>query len=88
MRRSFGWPWPENNRSFAEQIVAQLKVPPVAVLSYSFEFIKSKEGKAGNPEARRQEEVSGTLTPKGVSVMPDTPTEAVTVWNSECWWLW
>jgi hypothetical protein len=72
-----------NDRSSAKQIVARLEVPPVVVSSYSFEFIESEEGKAGDPEARRQEEVSGTLTPKGVSVMPDTPTEAVMAWNSE-----
>jgi hypothetical protein len=71
-----------NDRSSAEQIVAWLEVPPVVVSSYLFEFIESEEGKVGDPEARHQEEVSGTLTPTGVSVMPDTPTEAVTVWNS------
>jgi hypothetical protein len=70
-----------NNRSSAKQIVARLEVPPVVVSSYLFEFIESKEGKAGDPEAHRQEEVSGTLTPKGVSVMPDMPMEAVTAWN-------
>ncbi len=70
-----------NDRTSTKQIVARLEVPPVVVLAYSFELIESKEGKAADPEASRQEEGSGALTPKGVTVMPDTPTEVVTVWN-------
>ncbi len=34
-------------------------------------------------EARQQHEASGALTPRGVSVMPDTPTEVVTAWNAD-----
>ncbi len=59
------------------------KPPPVVVSAYSFELIESKEGKSADPEAHQQEERSGALTPKGVTVMPDTPTEAVTAWNLE-----
>jgi hypothetical protein len=67
-----------NDRTSAKQIVAWLEVPPVVVSAYLFELIESKEGKAADPEACQQEKGSGLLTPKGVSVMPDMPTEAAT----------
>ncbi len=34
-------------------------------------------------EAHQQQEASGASTPRGVSVMPDTSTEAVTAWNAD-----
>jgi hypothetical protein len=40
-----------NDRTSAKQIVPQLKVPPVVILSYLFKLIQSKEGKAADPEA-------------------------------------
>jgi hypothetical protein len=46
-----------NDRSSTKLIVARLEVPPVVISSYSFEFIESEECEAGDPEARRQEEV-------------------------------
>ncbi len=72
-----------NDRTSTKQIVTWLKVPPVAILAYSFELIESKEDIAAEAEDQRQEEASGVLTPKGVFVMPSMPTEAVIAWNSE-----
>ncbi len=72
-----------NNRASAEEIVARLEVPPVVALPYSFEMIENEEGKVADSEARQQQEASGASAPRGVSVMPDTPTEAVTAWNAD-----
>ncbi len=72
-----------NDRASAEEIVARLGVPPVVALPYSFELIENKEGKVADSEARQQQEASGASTPRGVSVMPDMPTEAVTAWNAD-----
>jgi hypothetical protein len=72
-----------NNRASAKEIVAWLKVPPVVALPYLFEMIKNKEGKVADLEARRQLEASGASIPRGVSVMPDTPMEAVAAWNAD-----
>jgi hypothetical protein len=72
-----------NDRAFAKQIVAWLEVPPVVGSPYLFEMIENEEGKVVDLEACRQQEASGALTPRGVSVMPDMPTEAVTAWNAD-----
>jgi hypothetical protein len=47
-----------NNRTSAKQIVAWLEFPPVVILAYLFELIKSKEGQVVDPEACQQEEGS------------------------------
>jgi hypothetical protein len=73
-----------NDRTSAEQIVARLDVPPVVLSAYSFEMVDEDKGEgAFDLRARRQVDESGTLTPRGVTVMPDTPTEAVNAWNRE-----
>jgi hypothetical protein len=47
-------------------------------------MVKEDEGEeAVDLVARRQVEESGVLTPRGVTGMPDTPTEAVNVWNHD-----
>ena len=67
-----------NDRTLAEQIAARLDVPPVVLSAYSFKMVEEDEGEeAVDLGARRQIEESGALTLRGVTVMPDTPTEAV-----------
>ncbi len=47
-------------------------------------MVDEDEGEGAiNLRARRQVDESGTLTPRGVTVMPDTPTEAVNAWYRE-----
>ena len=73
-----------NNRTLAKQIAAQLDVPPVVLSAYSFKMVEEDEGEeAVDVGARHQVEESGALTPRGVTVMPDTPTEAVNACNRD-----
>ena len=69
-----------NDRTTAEAILTWLDVPPVVISAYSFEMVDEEEGETPAGAARESEE-SGTSTLKGVTVMPDTPTEAVNAWN-------
>ena len=75
-----GW----NNRSLAEQISARLDVPPVVLSAYFFKMVEEDKGEeAVDLGARRQVEESGALTPRGATVMLDTPTEGVNAWNRD-----
>jgi hypothetical protein len=69
------------DRTAAEEIVAQLDVPPVVGSAYSFEMIEEDEGEPSADSGAPQGEDTGASTPRGVTVMPDTPTEAVNAWN-------
>ncbi len=74
----------QNDRTLAKQIAAQLDVPPVILSAYSFKMVEEDKGEeAVDLGACRQVGESGALTPRGVTVMPDTPTEAVSAWNCE-----
>jgi hypothetical protein len=73
-----------NDRTLAEQIAVWLDIPPVVLSAFSFEMVKEDEGEeAVDLGACHQVEESGALTPRGVTVMPDAPTEAVNAWNRE-----
>jgi hypothetical protein len=40
-----------NNRAGAKEIVTRLNVPPVVIMSYSFDVIESNEDQVADPEA-------------------------------------
>ena len=65
-----------NDRSPAEEIAARLEAPPASKW-----LRRTRGGGDTDPQGQRQGEEPGTLTPRGVSVMPDTPTEVVNAWN-------
>jgi hypothetical protein len=66
-----------NDRTAAKEIVARLDVPPVVISAYSFKMVEEDKGEPTTDSgARQQGEDTGASTPRGVTVMPDTPTEA------------
>ena len=75
-----GW----NDRAAAKEIVARLDVSPVILSAYSFKMVEEDKGEpSADSGACQQGGDTGASTPRGVTVMPDMPTEAVNAWNQE-----
>ena len=72
-----------NDRAAAKEIVACLDVSPVILSAYSFKMVEEDKGEPSADSGAPQGEDTGVSTPRGVTVMPDTPMEAVNAWNRE-----